>query len=129
MSIIERDGFDFSFDSDRCKDCPGSCCRGESGHIWVNQGEMLQICSFLNIPVIDFIRTCLNRVDHRFSIKERFTGQGFDCIFFEDDRKRCSIYPVRPFQCRQYPFWEYFKEHTDQVVKECPGIITKKQCP
>ncbi|MFH1674395.1 MAG: YkgJ family cysteine cluster protein [Pseudomonadota bacterium] len=129
MGIIQRDGFDFSFDPSGCEGCPGYCCCGESGNVWVSQNEILQICSFLQTNIVDYIRTYLNRIGNRFSIKERFTEQGFECVFFECSKKQCSIYPVRPLQCRQYPFWEHFKEHKDQVIKECPGIIAKRQGP
>lgn len=137
MSIIQKTGFDFSFDSCECEGCPGYCCCGKSGNIWVSQNEILQISSFLQINIIDYIGTYLNRIGNRFSIKERLAEQGLECVFFEPQKqaccgklqhskKQCSIYPVRPFQCRQYPFWEHFKEHKDQVIKECPGIIAKK---
>jgi Fe-S-cluster containining protein len=71
---------------------------------------------------IDYIQKYLNRIDNKFSIKECFTEHGFECVFFEGPKKQCSIYAVRPFQCRQYPFWEHFKKHKEQVIKECPGI-------
>ena len=33
----------------------------------------------------------------------------YDCVFLKEDpergRKTCSIYPVRPLQCRTWPFW------------------------
>jgi len=123
MGIIQRNDFDFSFDPSACKGCTSLCCRGEHGYIWVTHKEILQICSFLKTNTVDFIRTYLNRIGNRLSIKEHFTEQGFECVFFDDLKNQCSIYAVRPFQCRQYPFWEYFKKHKEQVIKECPGII------
>jgi hypothetical protein len=125
MELIEKDGFNFRFDSSRCKECEGYCCRGESGYIWVTPHEIFQIGSFLEINTIDFIQTYLRRIDGRFSIKERFTGQDLECVFFEDAQKQCAIYPVRPFQCRQYPFWEHLKEQKGPIISECPGIIQK----
>lgn len=46
-----------------------------------------------------------------------------DCVFFESNR--CQIHPVKPKQCRLYPFW--FKNvRSEQVWRstgaECPGI-------
>ena len=54
-----------------------------------------------------------------FRIRERPDGA---CHFFDG---RCTIYGVRPSQCRTYPFW--FKnmrsaEAWDKTVGECPGI-------
>ena len=121
--ILRKAGFDFGFDPDACKDCPGYCCRGESGRIWLNQGEIFQISNFLKVNVADFIGDYLRQKDNRLSIRERFTGNDFECIFFERSRHQCSIYAVRPMQCRRFPFWDYFRNHKDQVIKECPGIV------
>ncbi len=46
-----------------------------------------------------------------------------DCIFLTDSG--CSIYPVRPIQCRSYPFWAALvesQEDWDRESEECPGI-------
>ncbi len=127
-TYIQREGFEFGFDPSACVDCPGHCCRGESGNIWVNQQEIFQMCNLLKINTIDFIQKYLNRISNRFSIKERFEAPEFQCVFFEDIECQCSIYGARPLQCRQYPFWEPFRRHKDQVVKECPGIRVKAWC-
>ncbi|KPA15786.1 protein belonging to Uncharacterized protein family UPF0153 [Candidatus Magnetomorum sp. HK-1] len=123
MKIIQRDNFDFAFDPNACNDCPGYCCCGEPGKIWVNAHEINQICAFLQINIIDFTDTYLNRFDNQSSIIERYTENGFECVFFDNVQKHCSIYKVRPSQCRQYPFWKHLKEQKTNVVQECPGII------
>ncbi len=44
------------------------------------------------------------------------------CIFYEDG---CSIYEVRPVQCRAYPFWRYIlkdRRHWKEHAKQCPGM-------
>ena len=122
MTVIRRDGFDFGFDPDACGDCPSRCCRGESGRVWVSQQEISRICIFLEMNAVDFIRDCLRQENNRRSIRERFTGHDFECIFLKGTRHKCSIYEVRPMQCRRFPFWDYFKKHKDQALKECPGI-------
>ena len=46
-----------------------------------------------------------------------------ECIFLEDNR--CIIYPVRPLQCRTFPFWpENLKSHFrwSQLKQFCRGI-------
>ena len=126
MGIIHKPGFDFGFNPCVCKDCPGNCCCGESGNIWVNQQEILQVCLFLKINPIDCIEKYFTLKNNRYSVKERGTKNGFECIFFKSPQKKCSIYAVRPFQCYQYPFWKHFKKHKEQVIKECPGVIIKK---
>ncbi|NOX37052.1 MAG: YkgJ family cysteine cluster protein [Calditrichaeota bacterium] len=45
------------------------------------------------------------------------------CIFF--DGQGCQIYPVRPLQCRTYPFWpEHLKSayRWKMVARQCPGV-------
>jgi uncharacterized protein len=122
MDIVQKDGFDFGFDPGACDRCPGYCCRGEAGHVWVSQKELLEMCRFLNTNPIAFIQGYLTRVDNRFSLKERAAEDGLECCFFDRSKKRCAIYEARPSQCRRYPFWEHFRKHQDLVVKECPGI-------
>lgn len=77
---------------------------------------------FLHTNSIDFIQNYLNRVDNRFSIKERMAQGEQACYFFDTARRRCTIYEARPQQCRQYPFWEHFRRHQELVARECPGI-------
>lgn len=122
MAFVQKQGFDFSFDADACKTCPGRCCRGVSGHVWVNQKEIFQISAFLKIYPIDAVYQYFQPVDNRYAIKERYEGDGFACIFYDETKNNCSIYKVRPFQCRQFPFWEYFKQHMNFLIKECPGV-------
>lgn len=118
-------GYDFKFDTSACETCPGNCCLGESGNVWVNQEEMHLICEFLQIHFVDLIERYLHRVDNRFSCKERVTEQGMECVFFQGQERKCSIYAVRPSGCRSYPFWDYFKDHFEMLVKECPGIVER----
>jgi len=122
VGVIQREGFDFAFDPSACMDCPSRCCGGTSGHVWVNQQELLEICTFLSTNPIDCIQKYFNRVENRLSIKERFSGHDFECVFLEGLEKRCSIYEARPLQCRRFPFWDHFRTHKDEVIEECPGI-------
>lgn len=125
MDIIHKIGFDFIFDPSACVACPGNCCCGESGNVWVSQQEMNRICEFLQMNRIDFIEKYLCRVESRFTCKERLTEQGLECVFFRAAEKKCSVYAVRPSGCRTYPFWEHFKTHPEQLFMECPGIKSK----
>lgn len=48
----------------------------------------------------------------------------YDCVFWEEG-KGCVIYPVRPVQCRSYPFWAHVVEDEESWKREalhCPGI-------
>jgi len=72
----------------------------------------------------NFAKIYLKKVGHRYSLVEKKLAEDdYACIFFDTDKKRCSIYPVRPLQCRTFPFWQQFKNSEDEVRRECPGII------
>ncbi|GAB6044936.1 YkgJ family cysteine cluster protein [Caminibacter profundus] len=124
MRIIEKEGFPYKFDQDACNRCDGNCCTGESGYIWVNIKEIEDIANFLKIDKNLFIDRFLIKVGYKFSLKEKPYKDGFACIFFENG---CKIYPVRPKQCRTFPFWDYFKTHLNELKKECPGIIMESE--
>ena len=120
---MTKEGFNFAFNPSACESCEGNCCIGESGYIWVTPGEIQNIASFLQLDESIFREKYLRKVRYRYSLKERQVGQSFECEFFDMSQKRCTIYDVRPSQCRTFPFWDYFKEHITEVEKECPGII------
>lgn len=122
MDIIRKKGFDFGFAPEACDDCPGHCCCGESGHVWVSQPEFQAICSFLRINHVDCLGQYFNRIDNKLSVKELPTNQGLACTFFAGQGQGCRIYAVRPEQCRSYPFWKHFKTSRDIPAGECPGI-------
>jgi Fe-S-cluster containining protein len=122
MDIIHKEGFDFGFDQRACESCPGFCCCGQSGNVWVKHNDILRMSQFLQTNPIDFISRYLKRINNRLSIEERVGEHGLECVFFDNLQRRCSIYTVRPLQCRTFPFWEYFKKHKDELIKECPGI-------
>jgi uncharacterized protein len=122
IKIIQKEGFDFGFDPEACKSCAGNCCHGESGSIWIAPDDIAKISQLLQINQIDFISGYLNRVENRFFLKERAGKEGLECVFFDSQKKGCSIYTARPRQCRTFPCWEYFKRHKDELIKECPGV-------
>jgi Fe-S-cluster containining protein len=123
-NIVEKEGFPYRFDSSVCLECEGACCRGESGYIWVKYAEIEQIAGFLNLSIEDFAKIYLRKVKHRYSLIEKKIGESdFACIFFDEKVNRCAIYSVRPLQCRTFPFWESFKNNSEEVKRECPGIL------
>ena len=129
MDIIRKHRFEFSFDPVACRECHGNCCIGESGCIWVSKKDMLQISDFLGLDIDDFVSDYVREIGNRFSLKEVKIGGSLHCAFFDEGNRQCSIYGVRPTQCRTFPFWDYFKNHIDEVVKECPGVKLIKGSP
>jgi Fe-S-cluster containining protein len=122
--ILEQLEYPFRFDASKCSSCAGNCCIGESGFIWITIDEIEKLAIHLNVSVKEVFDNYLIKYDYKFSIKERKIGDNnFACIFFDLDKKQCSIYEARPTQCRTFPFWEHFKNNVEEVKQECPAII------
>jgi Fe-S-cluster containining protein len=122
MPILQQSGFDFCFDTEACTSCRGFCCRGVPGHVWIGEQDVRSIGAFLNVNSVDFIGRFTDRINNRLSLQERYIDGNYTCIFFDTRRKKCSIYEVRPDQCRRFPFWQYFRVHREELASECPGI-------
>jgi len=102
-----------------CTQC-GDCCTGAHGTIAVNAREAERISAHLGLSVDAFLGEYAYPVDGGHSLKEQANG---DCVFFCN--RTCSIYAVRPTQCRTYPFWaENVRSEPawKRTCRECPGI-------
>jgi hypothetical protein len=83
-----------------CRQCH-NCCRGtQPGWVYVSRKEILSIARFLGATVGTLRRSHTTKdSDGERTLRIRSNG---DCVFWKDG---CSIYPVRPRQCRTFPFW------------------------
>ncbi|GMV82309.1 MAG: hypothetical protein AMXMBFR7_34930 [Planctomycetota bacterium] len=97
------------------------CCGGEPGYVWVTELEIAQIAGFMKLPPDEFERLHVREVYRgQKSLRERKNG---DCVLLGDGG--CGVYPVRPQQCRDYPFWpEVLKSWAawEKEKQRCPGI-------
>jgi Fe-S-cluster containining protein len=101
-----------------CQRC-GACCTGEPGTIYVGPDEILRIAEFLQTSPESFIRQYLYPFRHSHSIREHADGR---CFCYANG---CTIYPVRPNQCKSFPFWfDNLRSETQwlKVSDNCPGI-------
>lgn len=122
-SIIKKEGFPFGFEASGCDSCNGNCCIGESGYIWISKIEIENLAKHLNISINDLGMKYLTKIGYKYSIKElRLDKENFACVFFDLNKKQCSIYEARPSQCKTFPFWDYFKKNEKEVYEECPAI-------
>ena len=51
MSIVIKQNFPFSFNTSACSSCLGNCCIGQSGNIWINQKEMINLSKYLSMRI------------------------------------------------------------------------------
>ncbi len=107
-----------------CKSC-GACCSKDPGYIWVTEDEACRIADYLKIAVDELTQLCLYEdVSGNKSIKD-LPERNYDCIFLDAETRRCRIYPVRPKQCAQFPFWKSMLENKaewDFYARRCPGM-------
>jgi Fe-S-cluster containining protein len=103
----------------RCTRC-GNCCTGAPGYVWVNDEEIDALAAHLGEPPEEVRAVHTRAVGNRRSLRERGNG---DCVFY-DREKGCTVYEVRPRQCRTWPFWESnvrSPEAWRQTCESCPG--------
>ena len=103
-----------------CSQC-GDCCTGAPGFVWVNQEEIAALAAAIHLEVDEFERKYVRKVGARRSLVEFPNG---DCVFFDGQARKCTVYDARPRQCKTWPFWDSNLatpadwKHTCQV---CPG--------
>ncbi|MGL4854765.1 MAG: YkgJ family cysteine cluster protein [Lentisphaeria bacterium] len=93
-----------STDMYSCNRC-GTCCRWP-GYVRMTETEVNSIANFLAIPEEEFIEKYTEVTADRknLSIIEKENGH---CWFLGENG--CEINPVKPQQCRDFPFtWRFF---------------------
>jgi Fe-S-cluster containining protein len=134
-AVWYADGLDFT-----CTQC-GNCCTGGPGFVWLEKSEIVALAEYQEITPEEMVERYCRRIAGKFSLKEiRHPGRGeFDCIFIkeilvnaapgagkvEQTRRVCSVYPVRPLQCRTWPFWPEnlaSKKAWKMAGKKCHGM-------
>lgn len=81
---------------------------------------MTQLAQSLNLPTEQFTRLYTRAVNGRVSLREKANS---DCVFYEAG-VGCTVYDVRPVQCRTWPFWGKTAgtpEAWDRTCEVCPG--------
>jgi uncharacterized protein len=104
-----------------CTQC-GNCCTGAPGVVWVDEEELAAIAEYTGKPLGEVRLLDARLVGKRISLREHANG---DCVYFDGESRRCTIYPVRPKQCRTWPFWRSHlvsREAWEGLRPECPGV-------
>jgi Fe-S-cluster containining protein len=103
----------------QCTRC-GHCCTGAPGFVWVNEAEVAAIAEHIGAPAEQVEKLHTRTAAGGRTLREKANG---DCVFF-DREKGCTVYPVRPRQCRTWPFWESnlaTPENWEETQRRCPG--------
>lgn len=104
----------------QCTQC-GKCCTGSPGYTWITEDEIAACAAYLEMTPEEFGKKYLRKVGNKWALLEM--PGNYDCVFLKN--KKCRIYPVRPSQCRTYPFWHQnltSKEAWLQAASFCEGI-------
>lgn len=103
-----------------CQQCH-HCCRGsQPGWVYVTRRRVQAIADSLGLSASAFRKRYLTR-DEEGEPALVLKPNG-DCVFWDEG---CTIYPVRPRQCRTFPFWRETlasRESWEELKSFCHGI-------
>jgi uncharacterized protein len=111
-----------------CTGC-GDCCTGDPGYVWVNKAEIEAMAAAVGVGVEDFERRYVRVIGIRKSLIEHANG---DCVFFDNQTRKCGVYEGRPRQCRTWPFWPSnlaSPANWEEISERCPGCNRGRRVP
>jgi Fe-S-cluster containining protein len=91
--------------------------------VWITAEESRAIAEHLGLSVEAFEEQYTKRVGTRRTLID-LPDKKWDCVFLHGETRGCTIYSVRPRQCRTWPFWDsnIKSEQSWQTTCEaCPG--------
>lgn len=84
-----------------CQRC-GACCRIDGGIVRVGDAEIAAMAAFLGEPEADFIERWTELAPDRRGLMLKSEPDGTCCFYREG--QGCVVHPVKPGQCRTFPF-------------------------
>jgi len=104
-------------------ECQPGCtkCCAIPGIVFVHEREFQAMADFLKLSLADFKKTYIKK--HWGELHQFNFPDAEPCSFLRPDG--CSIYPVRPAQCRAFPFWPENMNKVETWINlknVCPGI-------
>lgn len=104
-------------------ECQRGCtkCCEVSGYVYFTEDDLRNAARFLGMSAKSFEKKYVYRTRHLLRMrKPRGERQ---CHFL--DKGGCGIHPVKPTQCRLFPFWPELVEDRAEwrkTARYCPGI-------
>ena len=83
---------------------------------------MIDIAQFRGMELGVFADTYVRAASGRLSLQDRLIDGEQICCMFDIYDNRCTIYELRPSQCRTFPFWEQNRDKFIELMQYCPGI-------
>ena len=103
----------------QCQPGCTECCT-QKGFVYLAEGDAEHIADFLSMPVAEFERRFVYRTARRARLR---VPRDVQCWFLREGG--CSIHPVKPVQCRIFPFWPELVESPREwkkTARYCPGM-------
>jgi hypothetical protein len=103
-----------------CQGC-GRCCGGAPGFVWVGEDDLSLLAAHVGLDAAEFRRLYVRRTWRGLTLREK---ANYDCVML-DGGGRCQVYPVRPIQCRTWPFWPTNLSSPaawSEAARRCRGI-------
>jgi Fe-S-cluster containining protein len=102
--------------------CQPGCtrCCNTRGFVYITENDLVRIAKHLGLAAKAFEERYVIRYRKILRLRK---PRGSQCHFLA--ATGCSVHPVKPVQCRTYPFWPELVENQSAWKNEaarCPGI-------
>lgn len=102
--------------------CQPGCtrCCDTQGFVYITEADLLNLASFIGLSAEAFEKQYVMRYQRILRLRKPPASQ---CYFLGPSG--CNVHPVKPVQCRTYPFWPELVEDRKAWKEEgarCPGI-------
>lgn len=112
--------FEYHLFSFHCTQC-GKCCFGP-GNVYFTKKDLNKIRKYLKINFIKW-QIILKQIIKK-HVNGLYVHHSYERCYFLNENHQCSIYPVRPLQCRTFPFWPSNFSNSEKLknlINDCPG--------
>lgn len=96
-----------------------ACCE-QVGFVYLTEKDLRRAARFLRMTPAAFEAKYIYRTRHMLRLRK---PRGSQCHFLREGG--CGIHPVKPTQCRLFPFWPELVEKRAEwksTARWCPGI-------
>ena len=104
-----------------CQRCT-ACCRWP-GEVRLDDGEIARMAAFTALSEVEFIQRFTRLAKDRcgLSLDEKPSGE---CVFL--DGRDCSVQPVKPQQCRDFPnLWNF--PGFEKICRAIPRLVDSEE--
>ena len=106
-------------------DC-GRCCDEPGGIVYLSRNDVERLAQHANLTVPEYLKKdCTTTLDGRYVLR---SNQSDGICIYLDENEQCTIYEVRPQQCKAFPWWaENLRSQRSwkQVKASCPGLTAE----